>query len=145
MIMPTYDDPADLPGVEDPNMEPLAGVEFALDFIPGSRRARHATVSLLDLEGERTDIELEPLLVFRMKGIGYSHPEWGHGKWKGELAIGGESWRIEEADNLEPWNQHIQQVVRARNGDEEGIGVLEQIHLGPHKRYGFKDFLDPAT
>jgi hypothetical protein len=126
-------------------MEPLAGVDFELDFIPGSRRARHATVSLHDLEGGSTEIDLEPLLVFRMKGIGYSHPEWGHGKWKGELAIGGESWAIEDADNLDPQNQHIQQVVRARIGDEEGIGVLEQIHLGPHKRYGFKEFLDPAT
>jgi hypothetical protein len=35
--------------------------------------------------------------------------------------------------------------MRVRTGDEEGIGVLEQIHLGPHRGYGFKDFLDPAT
>ena len=52
---------------------------------------------------------------------------------------------LEGVDDLELSNQHIQQVVRARCGDEEGIGVLEQIHLGPHKRYGFKDFLGPAT
>ncbi len=26
----------------------------------------------------------------------------------------------------------------ARSGDRRGIGVLEQIHLGPHARYGFK-------
>ena len=89
--------------------------------------------------------DLEALLVYRMKGIGYSHPEWGHGKWKGELAIGGESWRIEDCDNMELSNQHIQQVVRARLGDEVGIGVMEQIHMGPSKRYGFKEFLSPAT
>jgi hypothetical protein len=41
-------------------------------------------------------------------------------------------------------NQHIQQVVRVRSGSKEGIGVLEQIHMGPHPDYGFKDFLDPA-
>jgi len=145
MIMPTYDDPKDLPGVEDPRMQPLAGVEHELEFIPGSRRARRAHFTLLDLEGGRTEIDLEPLLVFRMKGIGYSHPEWGHGKWKGELAMAGESWKIEDADNLDLPNQHIQQIVRASIGDEEGIGALEQIHLGPHRTYGFKDFLDPAT
>src|SRR6056297_7798 len=141
MIMPTYENPDEIPGVEDPNMIPLAGVDHEIhEFFPGTRRARRATASLLDLEGGRTDIELESLLVYRMKGIGYSHPEWGHGKWKGELAIGGESWKIEDCDNMELPNQHIQQVVRARLGEEEGIGVLEQIHMGPSKRYGFREF-----
>ena len=79
-----------------------------------------------------------------MKGIGYSHPEWGHGRWKGELAIGGEHWKCAELDEMAFENQHIQQVVRARCGDEQGIGALEQIHLGAHARYGFKEFLDPA-
>jgi hypothetical protein len=42
-------------------------------------------------------------------------------------------------------NQHIQQVVRARCDDgNAGIGVLEQISFGPHARYGFREFLDPA-
>jgi hypothetical protein len=146
MIMPTYENPDDIPGVEDPAMVPLAGVDHAIqEFHPGTRRARRATVSLLDLEGGRTDIDLEALLVFRMKGIGYSHPEWGHGRWKGELAMAGESWKIEECDDMQLPNQHIQQVVRARIGEEEGVGVLEQIHMGPSKRYGFKEFLDPAS
>jgi hypothetical protein len=29
-------------------------------------------------------------------------------------------------------------------GDEVGVGVLEQICFGPHERYGFNEFLDPA-
>jgi hypothetical protein len=41
-------------------------------------------------------------------------------------------------------NQHLQQVVRATSGDRVGVGVLEQICVGPHARYGFKSFLDPA-
>ena len=51
-------------------------------------------------------------------------------------------------DDLDPMaieNLHVQQVMRARAGDEQGIGVLEQIAIGPHARYGFKEFLDPAT
>ena len=92
--------------------------------------------------GEREDIDLEPLLCFRMKGIGYMHPTWGHAMWKGELAIGGESWRCDDVDPAAFENQHIQQVVRARSGDMVGIGVLEQISFGPHDRYGFKEILD---
>ena len=41
--------------------------------------------------------------------------------------------------------QHMQQVVRARMGDRSGIGVLEQIIVGPHQRYGFAEMLDGAT
>jgi hypothetical protein len=41
-------------------------------------------------------------------------------------------------------NQHIQQVMRVRSGNQTGIGVLEQIAIGPHHRYGFKEVLDPA-
>ena len=79
-----------------------------------------------------------------MKGIGYSHPEWGHGMWKGELALGGESWRTDDLDEMAFENLHIQQVVRARCGGEEGVGVLEQFCLGTHEPSGFRDFLDPA-
>ena len=95
--------------------------------------------------GERLEISLEPLICCRFKGMGYSHPEWGHGFWKGELAVGGESWKCDDLDPMALENQHLQQVVRARMGDEVGVGVLEQICLGPHATYGFKEFLDGAS
>jgi hypothetical protein len=79
-----------------------------------------------------------------MKGLGYLHPEWGHARWKGELAIAGESWKGDELAPLALENQHIQQVMRARMGGEEGVGVLEQLCLGPHATYGFESLLDGA-
>ena len=79
-----------------------------------------------------------------MKGIGYTHPEWGHGMWKGELAVAGESWRCDALDEMMIPNQHIQQVVRATMDGEQGVGVLEQLALGPYQRYGFREFMDPA-
>ena len=30
------------------------------------------------------DFVYEPILDFQMKGIGYTNPEWGHGRWQGE-------------------------------------------------------------
>jgi len=143
MVLPTYDDPSDIPGIEDPATRALGGVEHELSFRPGSRRAQSAVLTLIDEGGKREAIDLEPLLCFRMKGIGYQHPEWGHGRWKGELAMAGESWRCDEADDTAYENQHVQQVVRARSGGDEGIGVLEQIALGPHARYGLTGLLDP--
>ena len=38
-------------------------------------------------------------------------------RWHGENAVGSESHKVEELDNVEPWNIHIQQVMRARWGD----------------------------
>jgi hypothetical protein len=145
LVLPTYASPDDLPGIEDPGAVPLAGVAHRLEYVPGTRRAGRAEITLLERDGATQEIELEPLLCFRMKGIGYSHFEWGHGKWKGELAMAGESWKCAELDEMALDNQHIQQVMRARSGGEQGVGVLEQICLGPHARYGFKELLDPAS
>jgi hypothetical protein len=144
MIVPVYDDPAKIPGVQDPGEEPLLAVDHQLEYVRGTRRAKRARITLVERSGKRSEIDLEPLICFRMKGIGYAHPEWGHGRWKGELAIGGESWKTADLDENALENQHIQQVMRARCGDEEGVGVLEQICIGPHPKYGFKSFLDPA-
>jgi hypothetical protein len=144
MVMPTYASPDDLPGVEDPGAEPLLAVRHQLEFIPGTRRASRAELTLHRRGGGQEEITLEPLLCFRMKGIGYTHFEWGHGRWKGELAMAGESWKCDEADDMALDMQHVQQVMRATCGDQQGIGVLEQIALGPHARYGFKETLDPA-
>jgi hypothetical protein len=144
MVCPVYDHPDEIPGTEDPGTRFLSAAEHHLSFVPGTRRASRAEITLIDMEGKREEIELDPVLCFRMKGLGYLHPEWGHGKWKGELAIGGESWKCDQVDDGSFENAHIQQVVMARSGEKRGIGVLEQLHLGPHARYGFKEFLDPA-
>ncbi len=143
MVVPVHD--GSVPPVIDPDVRILAGATHDLVYLPGTRRMKEGRIALVDHGGERIDIGLEPLICFRMKGIGYTDVEWGHGMWKGELAHAGRSWRLDELDEMAIDNQHIQQVVRARCGDEVGVGVLEQLCFGPHHRYGFTDFLDPAT
>jgi len=144
LIVPAYEDPARIPGVMDPAQRVMPVLEHRIDYVPGTRRAASAEIALVSAEGERLEIALEPLLCFRMKGIGYTHPEWGHGLWKGELAIGGESWKCDDVAPMALENQHIQQVVRATAEGREGVGVFEQISFGPHARYGFRELLDPA-
>ena len=79
-----------------------------------------------------------------MKGLGYNHPEWKQGMWKGELATGHESFDPRQLDMLAPENIHTQQVVRASDGEREGIGVLEQAVMGPYEPAGFEGFSDGA-
>ena len=87
-------------------------------------------------------IKLEPKLKFMMKGLGYGHPEWKQGAWKGELATGHESFDPRQLDHQAPENIHTQQVVTATDGQRHGVGVLEQIVVGPYEPAGFKDFFD---
>ena len=126
----------------DEKIQHLAGTVADVRWAPGLRRSQGATLRMLRHDGGEERIELEPLLTFRMRGIGYTHPEWGHGHWHGEHATGAEEHKVEELDNVEPWNIHVQQVMRARWGDKEGLGVLEQLAFGEHRPSGLTGILD---
>lgn len=144
-ILPAYSDRANIPATIDPSARHWQGiVNHQINCHTGTRQAKSATITMNDRSGETMEISLEPLLLYRMKGIGYQHPQWGHGKWQGELAYSGEQWKVDDVDPLALENIHIQQVVRARCGNEVGVGVLEQLHIGPHATIGFNDWFDGA-
>jgi hypothetical protein len=126
----------------DLEYEHLAGVDYELEWKPGTRVARSTTLTMHSAANGDQKIELEPLFTFRMRGIGYSHPEWSHGSLHGPLAVGGESIRLDDFDPQDPTALHVQTLCKARMNGEEGIGVLEQIALGDHTPTGLKGFLD---
>ena len=49
---------------------------------------------------------------------------------------------LDDFDPTEFTSIHVQNVVRATMGDRQGIGVVEQIALGPHHPTGLTGFLD---
>ena len=69
---------------------------------------------------------------------------FGHGSWHDELVVAGERHDVEELDSLDPASIHVQQVMRTRWGDRRGLGVLEQLVVGPHGPSGFRSLLDGA-
>jgi len=141
---PLYTNEADVPDALEGTDERMAGAAHRVQYHPGTRLAAHAEIDLTDLAGRTRTIELAPELRFHMKGLGYIHPEWGQGRWKGELEIGGESFDPATLPLLAIENLHVQQVVRARDGERTGIGVLEQIVIGPYAPAGFTGLLDGA-
>jgi hypothetical protein len=138
----------DVIGANDPTwgvdgrVQHLAGTVADVRWAPGLRRSQGATLRLLRHDGSEERIELEPLLTFRMRGLGYANPTWGHGHWHGESVVGAEEHKVGDLDNVEPWNIHIQQVMRARWNGRTGIGVLEQLAFGEHVPSGLTGFLD---
>jgi len=125
-------------------VEPAARVDYRLEFQPGSRHARRAEITLRRTGGETLQIGLRPLYNFYMVGLGYQHPVWGHGMRVGDNAVDGETWSLAEIDPTVPLHLHIQAVCEATLGKQRGIGVLEQLILGPHERSGFRELLDMA-
>jgi hypothetical protein len=133
MIVPVGGDP-----------EPAAGVDYRLELQPGTRYARRAEITLRRGSGEPLQIALTPLYNFYMVGLGYQHPVWGHGMRVGDDVVDGESWALSEIDPTVPLHLHVQAVCEASLGHRRGIGVLEQLILGPHQRSGLRELLDMA-
>jgi hypothetical protein len=133
---------------EDPaaaaRVERMVRVEHRVRWEPGTRRARSASLTLVPHAGDPLVIDLEPILTFPMSGIGYLHPEWGHGTWKGELAVGADSLKLGEVAPLDARVIHVQQLCSARLGPHAGTGVLEQLVIGPHAPSGLTGLLDGA-
>ena len=122
----------------------MESVSHRIRWRPGTRKAESAEITLVPYRGDPHVITLEPMLTFQMLGLGYLHPEWGHGLWKGEEVVGAEEWKLADVNPLDPRYIHIQELCRARMGEREGIGILEQLVIGPHQPSGFEGLFDGA-
>ncbi len=118
--------------------------QYEIKWRRGTRRMEHAAFTFNYPDGRSEHFTYEPILDFQMKGIGYTHPEWGHGRWHGEYREGSDGWKSDELNLLDITNFHCQQVCRVRDGEREGIGVLEQLAIGPHAPTGLHDFMGGA-
>lgn len=144
LTSPLYATEADIPDELDMTATRMATAVHRITYHPGTRLAASAVLDLVDLHGRVRTIDIDPQLRFQMKGLGYGHREWGQGMWKGELAVGGDSFDPAELDLLAPDNLHVQQVALVSDGELSGIGVLEQVVLGPYEPAGFTEMLDGA-
>ena len=53
--------------------------------------------------------------------------------------------KVDDITGVDPFrNLHVQQIVRATMGERVGVGVFEQLALGPHDPSGFTELLDGA-
>ncbi|MEZ5557724.1 MAG: hypothetical protein R3E86_04165 [Pseudomonadales bacterium] len=144
LTAPLFDSEAAIPEGNAALDTRMATARHRIRYHQGTRLAAAAEIDLVSQEGDTRTIALEPILRFQMKGLGYGHPKWRQGAWHGELATGAESFDPEDLNLLAPENVHVQQVVRASDGQRTGIGVLEQIVVGPYAPAGFTDFFDGA-
>jgi hypothetical protein len=121
-------------------------VDWRVEWRPGTRFADSFEYDLVDWNGDVHTVRLAPRYEFHMRGIGYGHPEFGHGYWKGEAVTGGEQLQLPVDTPLAREHVHVQALcdatlTMADGSIEHGIGILEQLALGPH-RSGLTGILD---
>jgi hypothetical protein len=121
--------------------EHLLPTEYEITWMPDRREMQATKLTLHKRDGSTATVEMERVFSFRMRGIGYGHPHWSHGSNHGELEVGGESIRLEDFGADDPSANHIQTLCRVRMDGKEGIGVLEQITMGPHTPTGLGEGL----
>jgi hypothetical protein len=121
-----------------------ARVRYELTLRSGTRHIEQARI-VFEPEGQTSlTLDLQPMVHFYMAGLGYGHPQWGHGFYVGEDVVSGEVWDLATLDPTIPMHFHVQSLVRVRAGTENGIGVLEQLIIGPHQPTGLSGLFDPA-
>jgi hypothetical protein len=136
-------------GLGEAKPQHMAACWSEIKYKKGTRHAAHATIHARDPKGGEWRAELTPKNVFYMSGVGYGHPEWGHGRYVGDLKVGYDSYHTAEVDENLPHYQHIQaicDVVLTGPGGvhEKGMGVLEQLVIGAYEPHGITGIFDPA-
>jgi len=126
---------------EDPS-EHLNGFDIDLTWKRGTREMSAARLKMNRLDGSPIEVDFEPLFSFRMRGIGYHHPEFGHGSVHGELRVGGEELHLESLDPRDYTMIHVQTLSRLTSNLGEGMGVLEQLFIGDHRPTGLAGLVD---
>jgi len=137
-------DGADVSGIEE-----IADAKIDVVLKSGTRHAKSATITINSRDKPSIRIEVEPVARFQMRGIGYLHPQWSHGSYKGELVVEREDIQLAEVDVMKMENMHIQafshvRLIQDGKPDETGIGVLEQMVMGPYAPFNFTGMFDPA-
>jgi hypothetical protein len=128
--------------------EAMAEASSRVSFKPGTRHAAAASLHLRRRGGAEIEVTLEPRFLFFMSGLGYFNPEWGHGLYTGEDRTGYDVYETASVDETLAPNLHVQAFCRATLAEggrrKSGVGVLEQLILGPHRPSGFNELLDGA-
>lgn len=114
-------------------------------YHPQTRRVKSLSLKLKTSKNEQFEFEITPEINIFMCGLGYMHPDWGHGQYKGELVTQYDTYDLKE-DPQDPPFLHLQALcnvkLKSPEGEISGRGVLEQLFLGPHEPSGFKDLFD---
>ena len=119
-------------------------VEYRYEWSPNTRLIASLIADMSSEDG-RAELKFTPFKTFYMTGLGYGHPQWGHGKDQGDDAFAYDVMEAEACTPFDPLCLHIQALAKTEltiDGEtHSGIGVVEQFFVGRHDRTGMLDGL----
>lgn len=127
-----------------------------LEFQAGTREIKRATLRLVRRRGRgEVQVILTPNRSHRLflNGLGYGHPEWGHGYDKGELATTYDKFEpgsvvVHAGEHMHPTWAHYQartdaEVIYPDGQRVKAAGSFEQLLIGEHQPSGLTGLTDP--
>ena len=125
--------------------EVLGTPQKIITYEKNSRRVLKAEFYSQKDDGSEVRVIIEPKYRMFMCGLGYMHPQWGHGMYRGDNESMYDSYDLSE-DPHDPPFLHVQAIsdftVSMNGQTSKGIGVLEELLIGKHKPSGFEGLLD---
>ena len=126
----------------------ISNPEIEINYKKNTRRINNLKIKLDD-----TELEFTTGRKFYMQGLGYTHPEWGHGNNHGQLKIGFDIIDLDKAETELSkgliHNLHIQTLSKIKfktpKISNTGQGVIEQLFIGRHKPSEYEGILDRIT
>ncbi|MBB5685873.1 hypothetical protein [Sphingobium boeckii] len=131
------------------NFRETESAHLETTLVDGTLWPEHGILKVDYGDGEYK-IELEPFHRMQMKGIGYFHPEWFHGRYHGvPIKVAREDFTVDDLDPMAMQNFHVQRLSRLTltnpdGSQEQSIGAFEQAILGAYEPMGIKSNMDIA-
>ena len=82
-----------------------------ISYKPKTRRVESLNLNLATSQDELFEFQIVPNVNMFMCGLGYMHPDWGHGQFKGELETQYDSYDLSE-DPQDPPFLHVQSLCK---------------------------------
>ena len=116
-----------------------------------TRRVAGLDLELAEDDGALAHVRMQTHTpLFYMQGLGYTHPEWGHGKNQGAAKTTFDTVALDDAEAFLRQGMmhflHVQAPVtvtfETQTETHQGRGVVEQLFIGAHAPSGFGDLFD---
>lgn len=122
---------------------------FNLSYHRGTRRVKQVDLPVADGTLSITPRTGDATRTFYMSGLGYMHPVWGHGMDHGPLETAYDLINLSDVPDNDMLYIHIQAlsdtILTSGDARHEGVGIVEQLFVGPHATSGLTGVLDPST
>ena len=124
----------------DEPVEELGSPEVVIDYLPGTREMRSATVTVPDGDGKTITVTNTPLrTLYLAAGSGYVNLDgWGHGVYQGELKVEGLVHDLSDPEERRKYAYLNETLCRFETDDGQvGYGMHENMLIGIYHPTGF--------